>query len=57
MHFMRLRHYDSLRRAKSTTMCDAIEKYFVTPQGIPNRSHKPVRALHQAELTWVVVTD
>ena len=40
---------------KSTTICDAIEKYFVTSQGIYNRSRKLVWALHNAELTWLVV--
>ena len=46
----------SLRGDQSTTTCDAIEKYFVTSQRIPNRSRKPVWALYKAELTWVVVT-
>ena len=32
------------------------KKYFVTLQGVPNRSSKPECALHIAKLTWLVVT-
>ena len=41
---------------KSTTIRDATEKWFVTSQKIPNRNRKPVWALHNAKLTWLVVT-
>ena len=41
---------------KSTTMCGATQKYFVTSQRILNRGRKQMRILHNAELTWLMVT-